>query len=55
MKPVLRLIDADPDVLEARVQRAVATLAADRPCVVDRFTHWYTTRPPAYEAVLLVA
>lgn len=54
MKPVLRLVDADPDILEARVQRAIAELRSAQ-VVVDRFTHWYTTRPPAYEAVLLVA
>jgi hypothetical protein len=47
-----RLIDGDADSLDARVRRAIAGLDA---VAVDRFTYWYTGRPPVHEARILSA
>lgn len=52
MTEILRLLDSDEAALKARVSRALQTLD-DAPVVVDYFTHWYTTRPPLHEAVVL--
>ena len=46
----MRLVDSDENSLAARVEVALALLGGEY--VVSRFTLWYTTRPPAYHAVL---
>jgi hypothetical protein len=51
MQEIMRLVDSDEDSLAARVEVALALLGGEH--VVSRFTLWYTTRPPAYHAVLL--
>jgi hypothetical protein len=51
MEPIEHILDADARALEARVERALQTHGAD--CQVRRRTHWYTSRPPMHEAVLL--
>jgi len=51
MEPVARLIDADLNALELRVNRALALDGGG--CRVARFTYWYTGRPPVHEAILL--
>jgi hypothetical protein len=45
-----RIIDGDEASLAARVQRALEHGGPG--CDVDRFTYWYTGRPPVYEAVV---
>jgi hypothetical protein len=50
MEPEVRLIDGDPASLEARVRRILERLGGGR--VVNRFTYWYTGRPPVHEAVV---
>ena len=52
MVELLRLLDSNEDLLKSRVSRALGELG-DQPVVVDYFTHWYTTRPPLHEAVVL--
>lgn len=52
MTELLRILDSDETSLRARVNRAVRELG-DTPVVIDYFTHWYTTRPPLHEAVVL--
>jgi hypothetical protein len=44
------LEDTDAASLEARVLRVVEDDA--EPCVVTRFTYWYTGREPVHEAVV---
>lgn len=51
MEPIEHILDADAGALEARVERAL--LKHGRDCQVRRRTHWYTSRPPMHEAVLL--
>lgn len=52
MVELLRLLDSNEESLRSRVSRAVSELG-DQPVIVDYFTHWYTTRPPLHEAVVL--
>jgi hypothetical protein len=52
MVELLRLLDSNEESLRSRVSRALRELG-DQPVVVDYFTHWYTTRPPLHEAVVL--
>jgi hypothetical protein len=52
MVELLRILDADEASLKSRVSRALSELG-DQNVVVDYFTHWYTTRPPLHEAVVL--
>lgn len=52
MTELVRILDSDEASLRARVSRALRDLG-DVPVVVDYFTHWYTTRPPLHEAVVL--
>jgi hypothetical protein len=47
---VVRLIDGDEASLSLRVARALAVLGPD--CTVQRFTYWYTGRPPVHEAMI---
>jgi hypothetical protein len=47
---VVRIIDGDEHSLTRRVERALAGLPAGSR--VDRFTWWYTGRPPLHEATL---
>jgi hypothetical protein len=49
MKEIIRIVDGDEDSLERRV---VSLLAQHQGYAVSRFTHWFTARPPLYEAVL---
>jgi hypothetical protein len=51
MNEVVRLIDGDPDSLEARVARALERVGSDSR--VARFTYWYTGRPPIHEALIV--
>ena len=51
MEPLEHILDADARALEVRVERALLTHGED--CQVRRRTHWYTSRPPMHEAVLL--
>lgn len=51
MEPIEHILDADARALEARVERALQTHGKD--CQVRRRTHWYTSRPPMHEAVVL--
>jgi hypothetical protein len=51
MEEVVRLIDGDPDSLEARVARALERVGSD--WRVARFTYWYTGRPPVHEALIV--
>ena len=46
----MRIVDCDERSLAARVEAALSTLGGQ--AIVSRFTLWYTTRPPAYHAVL---
>jgi hypothetical protein len=50
MQEIMRIVDSDEQSLATRVEAAVARLGGR--AVVSRFTLWYTTRPPAYTAVL---
>jgi hypothetical protein len=50
MPDTVRVVDSDERSLELRVAAAVARLGGG--CAVLRFTHWYTNRPPVYEAVV---
>jgi hypothetical protein len=50
MQEIMRIVDSDERSLTARVETALATLGGQ--AIVSRFTLWYTTRPPAYTAVL---
>jgi len=52
MTELVRILDSDEASLKMRVRRALSELG-DVPVVVDYFTHWYTTRPPLHEAVVL--
>jgi hypothetical protein len=52
MVELIRLLDSNEDTLRSRVTRALGELG-DQPVIVDYFTHWYTTRPPLHEAVVL--
>ena len=52
MTELVRILDSDEASLQARVTRAIGELG-DIPVIVDYFTHWYTTRPPLHEAVVL--
>jgi hypothetical protein len=52
MQEIMRIVDSDERSLAARVEAAVARLGGR--AVVSRFTLWYTTRPPVYQAVLRV-
>jgi hypothetical protein len=47
---VVRIIDGDEGSLLRRIDRALETLPAGSR--VDRFTWWYTGRPPLHEATL---
>ena len=51
VEDVVRLIDGDPDSLEARVARALERVGSD--WRVARFTYWYTGRPPIHEALIV--
>jgi hypothetical protein len=51
MEEVVRLIDGDPDSLEARVAKALERVGGE--WRVARFTYWYTGRPPIHEALLV--
>ena len=46
----MRIVDSDERSLAVRVETALAALGGQ--AIVSRFTLWYTTRPPAYHAVL---
>ena len=46
----MRIVDSDERSLATRVDAALAVLGGQP--IVSRFTLWYTTRPPAYTAVL---
>ncbi len=46
----MRIVDSDERSLADRVEVALTTLGGQ--AIVSRFTLWYTTRPPAYHAVL---
>jgi hypothetical protein len=48
---IARILDGDEGSLEARVARVTASTR--HAVAVRRHTHWYTTRPPAYEAVIV--
>jgi hypothetical protein len=50
MQEIMRIVDSDERSLTARVETALAALGGQ--AIVSRFTLWYTTRPPAYTAVL---
>jgi hypothetical protein len=50
MTDVVRVVDCDERSLEVRIAAAVARLGGS--CAVLRFTHWYTNRPPVYEATV---
>jgi hypothetical protein len=50
MSDIVRVVDSDERSLELRVAAAVARLGGG--CAVLRFTHWYTNRPPVYEATV---
>ena len=52
MTEIMRIVDSDERSLAARVEAALAALGPDP--VVQRFTLWYTTRPPVHHAVLRV-
>jgi hypothetical protein len=47
---VVRIVDGDERSLSSRLARVLAALGPE--CTVLRFTHWYTGRPPVYEAVV---
>jgi hypothetical protein len=47
---VVRIVDGDERSLHARVARALAALGPE--CTVQRFTYWYTGRPPVHEAIV---
>jgi hypothetical protein len=47
---VVRIVDGDERSLSSRLTRVLAALGPE--CTVLRFTHWYTGRPPVYEAVV---
>ena len=49
MSAPIRIVDGEQDSLERRI---AVLLAEHRGLVVSRFTHWYTGRPPLYEATL---
>jgi hypothetical protein len=50
MQEIMRIVDSDERSLAARVETALAGLGGQP--IVSRFTLWYTTRPPAYHAVI---
>jgi hypothetical protein len=50
MQEIMRIVDSDERSLAARVETAMAALGGQ--AIVSRFTLWYTTRPPAYHAVV---
>jgi hypothetical protein len=50
MQEIMRIVDSDERSLAARVEAALSTVGGQ--AIVSRFTLWYTTRPPAYHAVL---
>ncbi len=50
MPAITRSVDCDARSLAARVEAALAALEPGP--VVQRFTLWYTTRPPVHHAVL---
>jgi hypothetical protein len=50
MQEIMRIVDSDEQMLATRVEAALARLGGR--AIVSRFTLWYTTRPPAYTAVL---
>jgi hypothetical protein len=50
MTEIMRIVDSDERSLAARVEAALAALEPGP--VVQRFTLWYTTRPPVHHAVL---
>ena len=50
MQEIIRIVDSDETSLAARIEAALAALGGAPN--VSRFTLWYTTRPPAYHAVL---
>jgi hypothetical protein len=47
---VVRIIDGDEQSLARRVDHALSALPDGSR--VDRFTYWYTGRPPLHEATL---
>jgi hypothetical protein len=51
MVEVLRMIDSDAASLARRLDAALRELGDGH--IADTFTHWYTTRPPVHEAVVL--
>jgi hypothetical protein len=51
MQDVVRIIDGNPDSLEARIARVLEHVGGD--WRVARFTYWYTGRPPIHEALLV--
>jgi hypothetical protein len=52
MTEIMRIVDVDERSLAARVEAALAALGPGP--IVQRFTLWYTTRPPVHHAVLRV-
>lgn len=50
MTEIMRIVDSDERSLAARVEAALTALGPGP--VVQRFTLWYTTRPPVHHAVL---
>jgi hypothetical protein len=50
MQEIMRIVDSDERSLATRVDAALQRLGGQ--AIVSRFTLWYTTRPPAYHAVL---
>ena len=49
MSEIVRIVDGEEASLERRVAQALATREGYAVC---RYTHWFTARPPLYEAVL---
>ena len=47
---VVRIVDGDERSLSSRLARVLAAHGPE--CTVLRFTHWYTGRPPVYEAIV---
>jgi hypothetical protein len=50
MQEITRIVDSDERSLAVRVDAALLRLGGQ--AIVSRFTLWYTTRPPAYHAVV---
>ena len=53
MTELQRLLDTDVRTLDARIEEALERV--DCECTVQRFTLWYTGRPPVHGARVLAA